>query len=85
MTDTVTVEEARANLELLVLKASRTRERTAITNHGETAAVLINPEELADLEDALAVEQYLRRKAAGEELPTVPHAQALAELGLDRA
>ncbi len=41
---------ASANLGPLVRWTSRTRGRTAITSHGQIAAILISPQELAALE-----------------------------------
>ncbi|WP_371106224.1 MULTISPECIES: hypothetical protein [Streptomyces] len=48
------------------------------TDHGQPAAILINPQELADLEDALALAQYRARQASGE-TTGVPHEQVLTE------
>ncbi|WP_413105741.1 type II toxin-antitoxin system Phd/YefM family antitoxin [Streptomyces sp. Inha503] len=73
--------EARARFGSLMRGASHARERTTITDHGQPAAVLINPQELADLEDALAVAQYRARQASGE-TTGVPHEQVRAQLGL---
>ncbi|WP_406300870.1 type II toxin-antitoxin system prevent-host-death family antitoxin [Embleya sp. NBC_00888] len=50
---------------------------------GQAAAVLINPQELADLEDELALAQYRARQA--EQATTgAPHDEVRARLGLDR-
>ncbi|MFJ7159791.1 type II toxin-antitoxin system prevent-host-death family antitoxin [Streptomyces sp. NPDC101118] len=62
---------------------SVTRERITITDHGQPAAVLINPQELADLEDALALALYRERQSAGG-AETVPHEDVRARLGLER-
>ena len=64
----------------LVRRASHSRGRVTITDHGQPAAVLINAAELADLEDVLALARYRARQAAG-----APHAEVRARLGLDRA
>ncbi|MDX2709403.1 type II toxin-antitoxin system Phd/YefM family antitoxin [Streptomyces sp. PA03-6a] len=48
------ITDARAWFALLVRRASHARERITITDHGQPAAVLINPQELADTEDAPA-------------------------------
>ncbi|MEW2545847.1 type II toxin-antitoxin system Phd/YefM family antitoxin [Streptomyces sp. NPDC047002] len=82
MSDTLPMTEARARFGSLVRRASHSRERITITDHGQPAAVLINPQELADLEDALALAQYRARRAVGE-APPVPHADVRRRLGLD--
>ncbi|MBY8882424.1 type II toxin-antitoxin system Phd/YefM family antitoxin [Actinacidiphila acidipaludis] len=83
MSETLPLTQARARLGTLVRRASQARERTTITDHGQPAAVLINPQELADLEDAVALAQYRARQAAGHE-PAVPHDEVRARLGLER-
>lgn len=65
-------------------RASHARERITITDHGQPAAVLINPQELADLEDALALAQYRARQAAGT-ATAIPHEQVRAQLGMGPA
>ncbi|MGW6274929.1 MULTISPECIES: type II toxin-antitoxin system Phd/YefM family antitoxin [unclassified Streptomyces] len=82
MSETLPITEARAKFGTLVRRASHGRERITITDHGTPAAVLINPQELADLEDALALAQYRARQAAGE-VTGVPHAEVRARLGLE--
>ncbi|GAA0905437.1 hypothetical protein GCM10009574_096860 [Streptomyces asiaticus] len=84
MSDTLPITEARARFGSLVRRASHARERITITDHGQPAAVLINPQELADLEDALALAQYRARQASGE-ATGVPHEQVRAQLGLGHA
>jgi prevent-host-death family protein len=83
MGDTLPITEARARLGSLVRRASHGRERITITDHGEPAAVLINPQELADLEDALALAQYRARQAAGT-TSTSAHEDVRSVLGLER-
>jgi PHD/YefM family antitoxin component YafN of YafNO toxin-antitoxin module len=68
----------------LVRRASHSRERITITDHGHPAAVPINPQELADLEDALALALYRERKASGL-ASGVPNTEVRARLGLDSA
>jgi prevent-host-death family protein len=75
--------EARARLGALVRRASHARERITITDHGQPAAVLINPQELADLEDALALARYRERQATGQ-TAGVPHDEVRARLGLEK-
>ncbi|MCX4866472.1 type II toxin-antitoxin system Phd/YefM family antitoxin [Streptomyces sp. NBC_00257] len=82
MGDTLPITEARARFGSLVRRASNARERITITDHGQPAAVLINPQELAELEDALALARHQARQAAGA-VETVPHDQVRARLGLE--
>ncbi|MHB9849122.1 type II toxin-antitoxin system Phd/YefM family antitoxin [Streptomyces krungchingensis] len=81
MSETLPITEARARFGSLVRRASHARERITITDHGEPAAVLINPQELADLEDALALAQYRIRQAEGH-TSTTPHDDVRTRLGL---
>ncbi|MGW7329587.1 type II toxin-antitoxin system Phd/YefM family antitoxin [Streptomyces sp. NPDC054840] len=82
MSDTLPITEARAKFGSLVRRTSHARERITITDHGQPAAVLINPQELADLEDALAVALYRERQSSGA--VTVAHDDVRARLGLER-
>ncbi|MET7549695.1 type II toxin-antitoxin system Phd/YefM family antitoxin [Streptomyces sp. NPDC005500] len=84
MTEMLPITEARARFGSLVRRASHARERITITDHGQPAAVLINPQELADLEDALALAQYRARQASGT-TTAVPHDAVRDHLGLERA
>lgn len=81
MSDAYPMTAARANFGTLIRRTANGRERIAITDHGHTAAILINPTELADLEDALALAEYKLRKLAGSN-ETVPHSEARRILGL---
>lgn len=72
---------ARSQLGALVRRTAARRERITITDHGQPAAVLINPQELADLEDALALALYRAEKATGT-LQTVPNSEVRSRLGL---
>lgn len=84
MSDMVSVTEARARLGSLVRRVSHARERITLTDQGRPAAVLMNPQELADLEDALALAQYRARQAVDADAG-VPHDEVRARLGMDRA
>ncbi|WP_043486950.1 MULTISPECIES: type II toxin-antitoxin system Phd/YefM family antitoxin [Streptomyces] len=84
MSDVLPMTEARARFGSLVRRASHSRERITITDHGQPAAVLINPQELADLEDALALAQYRIRQANGE-VTGIPHEEVRKRLGLEQA
>ncbi|MGW7071739.1 type II toxin-antitoxin system Phd/YefM family antitoxin [Streptomyces sp. NPDC054855] len=83
MSETLPITETRAKFGALVRRASHGRVRITITDHGTPAAVLINPQELADLKDALALAEYRARQAAGE-VTGVPNAEVRARLGLER-
>ena len=81
VSESMPITEARAQFGSLVRRASHARERITITDHGQPAAVLINPQELADLEDALALAEYRNRQGAGSTV-TVPHGEVRARLGI---
>ena len=81
MSDTLPITEARARFGSLVRRASHARERITITDHGEPAAVLINAQELAELEDARALARYRARQASGE-ATAVLHEDVRRQLGL---
>jgi prevent-host-death family protein len=77
--------QARMRLGALVRRASTRRERVTITDHGKPAAVLVNAEELADLEEALALAEYRARQASGDQV-LIPHDEArkrLRDLAVD--
>jgi prevent-host-death family protein len=77
----LSMTEARKRFGLLVRQAATSRQRTTITDHGQPAAVLVNAQELADLEEALA--EYRVQQASGT-LVSVPQADARERLGLPR-
>ncbi|MGW0995510.1 type II toxin-antitoxin system Phd/YefM family antitoxin [Streptomyces sp. NPDC002523] len=90
MSATFPITEARAQFGSLVRRTAHARERITITDHGQAAAVFINPTELAelearleDLEDQLALARFRDRQARGETV-AVPQDEALARLGLNR-
>ncbi len=76
----LSLTEARRRFGTLV-RGAASGERTTITDHGRPAAVLVNAQELADLEEALALAEYRARQAAGLDRP-VPHLQVRERLGL---
>lgn len=51
----VPLTEAKAKLSELVDSVEREHARLAVTRHGRTAAVLINEEDLASLEETVAI------------------------------
>ncbi len=83
VTEQVSLSEAHARLDDLVYLAARSRARVTITDHGEPAAVLINAEELAHLDEVSALADYRAQRAAGT-VRTVDHDEVRARLGLQR-
>ena len=81
MAHTLTITHLRASLGQAIRRASHGRERITVTDHGQPAAVIINAEELADLEEQLALARYELRKRAGE-VEFVPAAEARQRLSL---
>jgi prevent-host-death family protein len=81
MSDAYPMTTARANFGTLVRRTANSRERIAITDHGHTAAILINPVELAEIEEALEFAQYKLRQNDGT-AETVPHSDVRHLLGL---
>lgn len=79
----LSLTEARKQFGALIRRAASARERVTITDHGQPAAVIVGAQELADLEEALAVAEYRASQAAGE-VPVVGHAEVRERLGLPR-
>jgi prevent-host-death family protein len=77
----LSLTEARRRFGMLVRGTSSSRQRTTITDHGRPAAVLVSPQELADLEEALALAEFRAGRVQGRHRP-VPHAQVRERLGL---
>jgi prevent-host-death family protein len=73
--------QARGQLDALVRRAAADRERVTITDRGRPAAVLVNAQELADLEEALALAEYRVRQADGDHYP-IPHTEVRQKLGV---
>jgi prevent-host-death family protein len=73
--------EARKQFGSLVRRAATARERVTITDHGQPAAVLVNAQELADLEEQLALARYRADQVAGT-VQVVSQQQARERLGL---
>lgn len=74
------IAKARANLGALCRKVATSRERAAITDHGKPVAILVSPQELADMEDDLAIAQNRLNEALGLPEPVLSHGELLAEL-----
>jgi antitoxin (DNA-binding transcriptional repressor) of toxin-antitoxin stability system len=78
----IAISAARAQLGDLVRRAAHSRETIALTDHGHVAALLVSPQVIEDLEDALAVADYQRRKAEGKLGEGIPHEEVGRMLGL---
>ncbi|MFE9925835.1 type II toxin-antitoxin system Phd/YefM family antitoxin [Streptomyces sp. NPDC005774] len=78
----ITISTARAQLGDLVRRAAHSRETIALTDHGHVAALLVSPHVIEDLEDALALSEYERRRAEGTLGEGVPHEEVGRMLGL---
>ncbi|MGW3061749.1 type II toxin-antitoxin system Phd/YefM family antitoxin [Streptomyces goshikiensis] len=83
MGDAFPITEARAKLGSLVRRVAQARECITITDHGRPVAVVIHPQELAALEDDLALALYRSRRASGTTV-TLAHRDVCTRLGLDR-
>lgn len=84
MTETVPIAEAGLDLGALVSRAAHGDGRIALTDpQGHTAAVLLSPGALADLEDGRAYAEYQARRTAGT-AETVPHESVRVRLLGDR-
>jgi prevent-host-death family protein len=80
----LSMTEARKQFGSLVRRAATARERVTITDHGQPSVVLVNAQELADLEEQVALARYRADQAAGA-VEVVGQEQARARLGLPRA
>lgn len=83
MTD-VSVAEAERGLGALVQRAASAGERVTIINDDHEVAVLVGAEDLADLEEELALARYRARQAAGQSLGGTAHNEVRSRLGLPR-
>lgn len=80
----IAISAARSQLGDLVRRAAHGRETIALTDHGHVAALLVSPQVIEDLEDALAVADYQRRKAEGTLGDGIPMAEVRRRLGLEQ-
>ncbi|WP_129308712.1 type II toxin-antitoxin system Phd/YefM family antitoxin [Streptomyces sp. L2] len=78
----IEISAARSELDDLVRRVKDGREIIALADQGHVAALLVPPQVIEDLEDALAVADYRRRKAEGTLGEGVPHAEVRCILGL---
>ncbi|AXK35139.1 type II toxin-antitoxin system Phd/YefM family antitoxin [Streptomyces armeniacus] len=76
MTDIAySIVEARARLGAIAREVSATREPVAITDHGNTIAILVSPADALELEEMRALAAYRERRDRGESAG-VPHDEA---------
>lgn len=74
--DTYPITEARNKLGALVRQVSAEQRQVAITDRGQTMAVLISPAELEELEYHRVAAAYVARKERGEVGPVIPQDEA---------
>jgi PHD/YefM family antitoxin component YafN of YafNO toxin-antitoxin module len=79
----VTITDARNSLGSLARTAATTREPVYLTDHGHAIAAIVHPDAILELQEALAYERYLRKKADGT-LVTHSADEARAILGIPR-
>ncbi|MCC5480048.1 type II toxin-antitoxin system Phd/YefM family antitoxin [Streptomyces barringtoniae] len=80
----IAIGAARSQLGDLVRRAAHDHETIALTDHGHVAALLVSPQVTEDLEDALAVADYQRRKAEGSLGEGIPMTEVRRRLGLEK-
>ncbi|WP_019549754.1 type II toxin-antitoxin system Phd/YefM family antitoxin [Streptomyces sulphureus] len=78
----IAISKARSELGDLVRRAAHSRETIALTDHGHVAALLVSPQVIEDLEDALALSERERRKAEGTLEEGMSHQEVGRLLGL---
>lgn len=78
---TVPLDDARTQLGRLAQAAKERHERIALTGpDGKASAVLVHPDDWADLVDALALAQNAIERAAGIAPDPIPHEEVMAAL-----
>ncbi|MCF6523488.1 type II toxin-antitoxin system Phd/YefM family antitoxin [Streptomyces sp. JJ36] len=60
------IVEARARLGAIAREVSATREPVAITDHGNTVAILVSPADALELQELRALAAYRERQSRGE-------------------
>jgi PHD/YefM family antitoxin component YafN of YafNO toxin-antitoxin module len=74
--DTYPITEARTKLGALARQVSAEQKHVALTDRGQTMAILISPAELEELEYHRINAEYRARKERGETGAGVPHEEA---------
>ncbi|MEU3598686.1 type II toxin-antitoxin system Phd/YefM family antitoxin [Streptomyces sp. NPDC006798] len=75
METTYSIEEAGERLSAIAHEVSATGEPVAITDHGQTIAILISPADALELQELRALAAYRARQEHEENLG-VPHDEA---------
>ncbi|MEV6104122.1 type II toxin-antitoxin system Phd/YefM family antitoxin [Streptomyces sp. NPDC051940] len=76
MTETTySIVEARARLGAIARMVGATREPVAITDHGQTIAILVSPADVLELEELRALAAYRAHQERGESAG-IPHTEA---------
>lgn len=78
----IAISVACSQLDDLIRRVAHGRETITLTDDGRVAALLVSPRLIADLEDALAIADYRRRKAEGTLEEGIPHEEVGRMLGL---
>jgi prevent-host-death family protein len=79
-----TLTAARTHLGELVAEARHSHRPVTITEHGKPVVALINVDDLAELEDGLALARYLADKEGMRSRGVVAETQEDLEAALDR-
>lgn len=77
---TTPITEARAKIGQIARAVGVQHERHALTDRSQCVAVLVHPDDWADLVDALAIARHAMEQAAGIAAPPIPHEDAMAQL-----
>lgn len=83
MSDTLPLAEVKAHLSELVSRVDHQHDRVTVTVHGRPSAVLLSPDDLAALEETIAVlsdSDALRQIAASEAELSRGEGESAAEL-----
>ncbi|MFD5427313.1 type II toxin-antitoxin system Phd/YefM family antitoxin [Streptomyces sp. NPDC127084] len=67
MEKTYSIVEARASLGAIAREVGVTREPVAITDHGQTVAILVSPADALELQELRALAAYRARQVRGED------------------
>jgi PHD/YefM family antitoxin component YafN of YafNO toxin-antitoxin module len=82
---TYSIVEARARPGASAREVSATREPVAITDHGQTVAILVSPADALELQELRALTAYRTRQTRSEDAG-VPHEEAYRRIfGQDQA
>lgn len=88
MSTPLSLAEVKAHLSELVQRVNTQHERVTVTVHGKPSAVLLAPEDLASLEETIAVlsdPESMERLSASEAELAEGHAESEADLAVAMA